>query len=80
MTSVETDLPSADVVARLERLAELHDRGALDDQEYEIAKNAVLHDEDEQWRTRARVALLALQAVAIAAGIWLGSVIWTSVS
>jgi hypothetical protein len=30
--------------------------------------------------TRTRVVLLALQAVAIAAGIWLGSVIWTSVS
>jgi len=30
--------------------------------------------------TRTRVVLLALQAVAIAVGIWLGSVIWTSVS
>jgi len=48
VTAVETDLPSADMVARLERLAELHDRGALDDQEYEIAKNAVLHDEDDR--------------------------------
>ena len=46
--AVETDLPSADMAARLERLAELHDRGLLDDQEYEIAKNAVLHDEDDQ--------------------------------
>jgi len=27
-----------------------------------------------------RVVLLALQAVAIAVGIWLGSVMWTSVS
>ena len=48
VTAVETDRPSADMVARLERLAELHDRGALDDQEYEIAKNAVLHDEDDR--------------------------------
>lgn len=31
----------------LERLAELHERGALDEREYEIAKNAILHDEVE---------------------------------
>jgi hypothetical protein len=30
--------------------------------------------------TRTRVVLLALQAVAIGVGVWLGSVIWTSVS
>jgi hypothetical protein len=34
-----------DVVERLERLAALHDRGALDDDEYETAKDAVLHEE-----------------------------------
>jgi hypothetical protein len=33
-----------DVVERLERLAALHDRGALDDDEYETAKDAVLHE------------------------------------
>jgi hypothetical protein len=37
--------PSGDMVERLERLAQLRDRGALDEKEYEIAKNAVLHDE-----------------------------------
>jgi hypothetical protein len=39
--------PSSDMVARLEQLADLHERGALDDREYEIAKNAILHDEVE---------------------------------
>jgi hypothetical protein len=36
---------SGDVVERLERLAALHDRGAIDDTEYETAKDAVLHEE-----------------------------------
>ncbi len=36
---------SGDVVERLERLADLHERGGLDDNEYEIAKDAILHDE-----------------------------------
>ena len=35
------------MVERLERLATLHERGALDEREYEIAKNAILHDEVE---------------------------------
>jgi len=34
--------PSVDLVERLARLADLHDRGALDDDEYERAKDAVL--------------------------------------
>jgi hypothetical protein len=38
---------SGDVVERLERLAALHEQGALDDHEYEIAKDEVLHDEAE---------------------------------
>jgi hypothetical protein len=46
-TTVDDAQPSGDKVARLERLAELHDRGALDEKEYEIAKNAILHDEVE---------------------------------
>ena len=46
-TTVDDAQPSGDMVARLERLAELHDRGALDEKEYEIAKNAILHDEVE---------------------------------
>ena len=33
-----------DLVARLERLAALHQQGALDDDEYERAKHAVLGD------------------------------------
>jgi len=37
-----------DVVERLERLAALHDRGALDDEEYETAKDAVLHEEQDR--------------------------------
>lgn len=52
-TRVDADPPESppdttedgDVVARLERLAALHDRGALDDAEYETAKDAVLHEE-----------------------------------
>ena len=36
------DRRSEDVVARLERLAALHDRGALDDEEYQLAKEAIL--------------------------------------
>jgi hypothetical protein len=39
--------PRRDMVDELERLATLHERGALDDHEYEIAKDAVLHDEAE---------------------------------
>jgi hypothetical protein len=49
----ESELPHADIpeprgdmVDELERLATLHDRGALDDHEYEIAKDALLHDEE----------------------------------
>jgi hypothetical protein len=38
----------ADVVARLERLAALHDRGAIDDAEYETAKDTVLRAEQEE--------------------------------
>lgn len=30
--------------------------------------------------TQMRVALLVLQVVAIAVGIWLGSIVWTAVS
>jgi hypothetical protein len=30
--------------------------------------------------TRMRVLLLVLQVVAIAVGIWLGSIVWTAVS
>ena len=37
-----------DVVERLERLAALHDRGAIDDEEYETAKDAVLHEEQDR--------------------------------
>jgi hypothetical protein len=33
-----------DVVARLERLADLHERGALDDAQFELAKNAILQE------------------------------------
>jgi Short C-terminal domain len=36
-----------DVVSRLERLADLRDRGLLDANEYEIAKHRILHDEVE---------------------------------
>ncbi len=46
-TTVDDAEPSGDMVERLERLAELHERGALDEREYEIAKNVVLHDEVE---------------------------------
>ena len=44
-TTIDDVAPSADMVDRLERLAELHERGALDEREYEIAKSAILHDE-----------------------------------
>jgi hypothetical protein len=37
-----------DVVERLATLADLHDRNLLDEREYEIAKNAVLHDEEAE--------------------------------
>jgi hypothetical protein len=37
--------PEDDVVERLERLAALHDRGAIDDEEYKAAKDAVLREE-----------------------------------
>jgi hypothetical protein len=37
----------ADVVERLERLAALHDRDAIDDEEYETAKGAVLREEQQ---------------------------------
>jgi len=30
--------------------------------------------------TQIRIALLVLQVVAIAVGIWLGSIVWTAVS
>ena len=40
--------PDGDVVERLERLAALHDRGAIDDAEYETAKDAVLHEERDR--------------------------------
>jgi hypothetical protein len=46
-TTVDEVEPSGDMVDRLERLAELHERGALDEREYEIAKSAILHDEVE---------------------------------
>ena len=36
--------PQGDVVTRLERLADLHDRGAIDDAEYETAKAAILRE------------------------------------
>ena len=38
-------MPQLDVVSRLERLADLRDRGLLDANEYEIAKDKILHDE-----------------------------------
>ena len=51
-TSVRTEqpkaaVPSDDVVARLERLADLHDRGVLDEDEYEKVKRSVLRDEGD---------------------------------
>ena len=42
---VEPEGGSGDLVERLARLAELHDRGALDDDEYERAKDAILGDD-----------------------------------
>ena len=38
--------PSESVVAGLERLSGLHDRGSLTDEEFEAAKQALLHEED----------------------------------
>ena len=43
--STPTTTPQVDVVSRLERLADLRDRGLLDADEYEIAKDKILHDE-----------------------------------
>jgi hypothetical protein len=40
------DLPADEVLARLERAADLHDRGALDDAEYERLKDSILDEED----------------------------------
>ena len=42
--TIEASGSSEDVVTRLERLAALHDRGALDDEEYQVAKQAILTD------------------------------------
>ncbi len=44
-STVDASSSPDDVVSRLERLAVLHDRGAIDDAEYEAAKDAVLGDE-----------------------------------
>jgi hypothetical protein len=44
-TTVQDARPSGDMVGKLERLADLHERGALNESEYEMAKNAILHDE-----------------------------------
>lgn len=43
-----TPSPPGDLVSRLERLADLHDRGAIDDAEYEAAKDAVLGDDGDR--------------------------------
>ncbi len=40
-----SDLPPNEVLARLERAADLHDRGALDDTEYERLKDSILEEE-----------------------------------
>ena len=42
-----TPAPSDDMVARLERLADLRDRGVLDEAEYERVKRSVLRDEGD---------------------------------
>ena len=44
-TSTGRAAPSGDIVSRLERLADLHDRGAIDDAEYDMAKDAILRNE-----------------------------------
>ena len=44
-TAAAEAAPPMDVVGRLERLANLRDRGLLDANEYEIAKDKILHDE-----------------------------------
>jgi hypothetical protein len=41
----DRDLPSDEVLARLERAADLHERGALDDAEYQQVKDSILDEE-----------------------------------
>ena len=87
MSTVDLPDPVPDVVApeptsraprratwssSLATLADLRERGMLDDDEYERAKGAVLGEERTVMTTQMRVVLLVLQVVAIAIGIWLG--------
>jgi hypothetical protein len=68
------------VVERLATLADLRERGMLDDGEYGRAKAAGAARGAVGVTARLRVILLLLQAVAIALGIRLGVVIWHAVS